>query len=666
MSFMSCNRLYPVGVTFVLLSVVFTSSLGSSSLAPKRPESPWRDAGLTERQAAAHLLDRLSFGATPGEVDEVLSVGIERWVEDQLRGQIPDPRLARRLRSLDALDLSAIELAKTFLDPGDLLRQADAQGIVDRETLLGLTESGEKGEPVSAPERRRTIRRLKAWAESQGYRTTKEMLQQLGAQKLLRGVYAENQLQEVLTDFWYNHFHVSTSNPRSRGFVLSYERDAIRPHILGSFRDLLGATARHPAMLLYLDNAKSIAAEGMPKTFDRTERAGRRRGFAGSRRQGSSESRRNGGRRRARLSGLNENYARELMELHTLGVDGGYLQKDVVEVARAFSGWTVLSPGRTRDRAEGLYRRTSAGNRRGFVLDELFFFRADAHDAGEKVVLGRKLPANRGIEDGEDVLDLLATNPATARHLSRKLAVRFVADDPPGALVDRLAEVFIQSDGDLERVFRSLLKSPDFWSSEARRQKIKSPFELTVSALRALGAEVADPRGSLEWVMRMGQHLYAYPAPTGFPDSAEHWVNTGALLSRMNFGLQLAGGYVPGVWFDLESLNGKKEPESISDALETYLSLLLPERDITNTVRQLEATVADPDLARKVAAAMPDSRQSDAALGEFDRQARLFAGSSMNESTNPFSEFEQGSFRAPSPVAQVVGLILGSPEFQRR
>lgn len=657
---------FPSGAKLLILWGFITLTLESPAAPSANLELPWREAGLTERQAAAHLLDRLSFGATPGGIDEVLLVGVEGWAEGQLRGRAPDPRLDRRLRSLDALDLSAIELAETFLDPGDLLRQAAAQGIVDRNTLLGLTENGEKGEPVSANERRKTIRRLKAWAQSEGYRTTKEMLQQLGAQKLLRAVYAENQLSEVLTNFWYNHFHVSTSNTRSRGFVLSYERDAIRPNILGSFRTLLGATARHPAMLLYLDNAKSIAAEGMPRTFDRGDSAQRGRGGAKARRQARLESNSKPRPRRPRPSGLNENYARELMELHTLGVDGGYRQQDVVEVARALSGWTVLSPGRTRDRAKELYRRTSERSRRGFVLDELFFFRADAHDAGEKIVLGRKLPANRGIEDGEDVLDHLATHPATARHLSQKIAVRFVSDEPPKALVDRLTDVFLDTEGDLERVFRSLLESPEFWSPQARRQKIKSPFELAVSALRALGAEVADPRGSLEWVIRMGQHLYAYPAPTGFPDSAEHWVNTGALLSRMNFGLQLAGGFVPGVWFDLEALNGEQEPESVSDALETYLSLLLPERDITDTLRQLEGTVADPDLARKVAAAMPSPGRGAETAREVDQEALLFYGTPMDEETKLLSQGERGSEGPSSPVAQVVGLILGSPEFQRR
>ena len=270
------------------------------------------------------------------------------------------------------------------------------------------------------------------------------------------------------------------------------------------------------------------------------------------------------------------------------------------------------------DRARGpAFRRLTAGA--GFVFEESFLFRADVHDAGAKTILGRTYPAGRGIEDGLEVLDALAAHPATARHLATKLAARFVADEPPAALVDRLAERYLETGGDLHEVMRALALSREFWSPEARRSKIKSPFELAVSALRAVDADLRDPRELVEWISRMGQPLYAYQAPTGYPDAAAAWVNSASLLQRMNFGLALATGRVAGARLDLAALNGHREPESLAAALGTYVPLLLPERDPAETLRQLEPVILDPELARNT-----------------------------------------------SPLAHVVGVILGSPEFQRR
>jgi uncharacterized protein (DUF1800 family) len=417
---------------------------------------PWKAAGLTEREAAAHLLNRFSYGPRPGEIDRVLKMGLERWFERQLAGRQAEPRL-KRLDALPALSMPADEMARTY--------------------------------------RPRT-----------GDRSPRELVGQLRTQKLWRAAEAENQLTEVMTDFWFNHFNVSLTDNQARGFVLSYERDAIRPDSLGGFRDLLGATARHPAMLLYLDNARSAAPDPT------TPRKGRQ------------------------PQGLNENYARELLELHTLGVDGGYTQDDVIQVARAFTGWTLAPPGLRR---------------RGVVGGELLF-RAGWHDAGEKVVLGRKLPAGRGIEDGEEVLDLLARHPATARHIASKLAVRFVADEPPRALVDRLAGVFQRTGGDTREMLRAIARSPEFWSRKAVGAKIKSPFELAASALRLTGGRIENPRELLGWITRMGQPLYACQSPAGFPDRAEAWINAGALLQRMNFGVQLAAGRIDGVDIDTD------------------------------------------------------------------------------------------------------------------
>jgi uncharacterized protein (DUF1800 family) len=521
---------------------------------------PWKEAGLTEREAAAHLLNRFAYGPRPGEVDAAVKMGLDRWFERQLAADFSDRELDRRLGNLPALGMSAGEIART-------------------------------------------------WAPRQGYRPPKELAGQLFAQKLWRAVDSENQLAEVMTDFWFNHFNVSLTDNQSRGYILSYERDAIRPNALGSVRSLLEATAKHPAMLLYLDNAQSSAPEDAPRTFTPRRRPPP---------EAMDET-----ARRVRPNGLNENYARELLELHTLGVDAGYTQQDVVEVARAFTGWTLLPPGPRREEVERrLERVRRVGGGMAFKQEGEFLFRADEHDAGSKTVLGKRLPSGRGIEDGEQVLDLLAVHPATAKHLAAKLAVRFVSDKPPQALVDRLAAVYLKTGGQVRPVLQALVESPEFWSREAVAAKIKSPFELAASSLRGLGAEVDDPRETLRWVSDMGQRLYAYQAPTGFPDRAEAWVNTGSLLSRMNFGLQLAAGRVRGVDFDLAVLDGGREPADRQAALRDYAALLLPGRDLKPALALLAPTVADPELAKKV-----------------DRS---------------------------TAVEQVVGVILGSPEFQRR
>ncbi|MFL6292210.1 MAG: DUF1800 domain-containing protein, partial [Thermoanaerobaculia bacterium] len=316
--------------------------------------------------------------------------------------------------------------------------------------------------------------------------------------------------------------------------------------------------------------------------------------------------------RRVRPTGLNENYARELLELHTLGVDAGYTQQDVVEVARAFTGWTIMPPGPRREMIE---RRMTGARRAGFQQEGEFLFRADAHDSGAKTVLGRKLPAGRGIEDGEAVLDLLAVHPATAKHLATKLAVRFVSDEPSPALVDRLAAVYLKSGGQVKPMLQAIAESPEFWGSVG--DKIKSPFELAVSAVRGLGGDVRDPRESLRWIADMGQKLYAYQAPTGYPDRAAAWVNTGSLVNRMNFGLQLAAGRVRGVDFDLNGGTASRD-----EALRVYAERLLPGRDLEPALALLQPMANDPGLPKKVEGA--------------------------------------------TAVEQVVGVILGSPEFQRR
>lgn len=341
--------------------------------------------------------------------------------------------------------------------------------------------------------------------------------------------------------------------------------------------------------------------------------------------------------------GVNENYARELLELHTLGVDGGYDQADVFEIARAFTGWTVVSHLRVKEDQERL-RAGSSRDDLGYFQQGLFQFRADKHDAGPKTVLGASLPAGRGLEDGEDVLDLLARHRSTARHVARKLAVRFVADDPPQALVEHLAERFLSSDGDLGVVMRALVSAPEFWSKDVRRQKIKSPFELATSALRAVDADIRNPGPIVAAIAEMGQPLYAHQAPTGFPDRADAWVNSGALLARMNFGMQLATEQFKGTRFKLRKLVAGPEPASAEEALATYLALLLPERETAPVVQQLGPSV------------------NELGLGDRLEEATMAAAVPPEATTAEISP-ERAS---ATMLSQVIGVILGSPEFQRR
>ncbi|MEM9556649.1 MAG: DUF1800 domain-containing protein [Acidobacteriota bacterium] len=632
--------------------------VGSATATPERAvNAPWREAGLTERQAAAHALDRLAHGARPGEVDRVVALGLDVWLARQLAAEMQDPQVERMLRGLHSLELSTREIAETYVTPPQVLRRAVAEGIVEQpspEALERRLESdGARGGPESlfSPAERRRVR---AWAEEQGFRPLREALGELMVQKVVRAAFSENQLQEVLVDFWFNHFNVSLTDNLARLYLGPYERDAIRPHVHGDFRTLLEATASHPAMLHYLDNVRSVAGDDATTTMEaRVENVSTRRGglFAEARRAAwrRQMERRQMERRaaddpqraRPRADGLNENYARELLELHTLGVDGGYSQEDVIEVARAFTGWAALPPGALSQDIERRLRRAQRRPEAGFVVDGDFVFRAGVHDAGAKTVLGQSLAAGRGIEDGREVLDLLAAHPSTARHLAHKLAVRFVADEPPATLVDRLAASFKAHGGDLRQVMRALVESPEFWAPEVRRQKIKSPFEVAVSALRATGADFSEPpRQLIEWIERMGQPLYAYQAPTGYPDRADAWVGTGSLLNRMNFGLELAAGGVAGVAIDLEALSEGAEPASAGEALLRLVPRILPERDSSETVDRLLPLVRDPALRTKVSSAAGET-----------------AAGAPDEADVELAE---------SALAQVVGVILGSPEFQRR
>ena len=337
---------------------------------------------------------------------------------------------------------------------------------------------------------------------------------ELAQGKLLRAVYSERQLEEVMTDFWFNHFNVFNGKGADRYLITSYERDVIRPHAMGKFEDLLVATAKSPAMLFYLDNWLSVgpdsdAANGVP----RQQNWGRRRQRYPRPQRPQAKGKRN--------SGLNENYGRELMELHTLGVNGGYTQKDVTEAARVLTGWTLKEPRKGGD----------------------FQFEERMHEPGDKVVMGHHIKSG-GEKEGTDLLHFLAHNPSTAKFISTKLAMRFVSDNPPSTLVDRMAQTFLKKNGDIREVLRTMLESPEFWAPEAYRAKVKTPLEFVASAVRATGAEVTDATPLARQLQTMGMPLYGMQPPTGYSMKADTWVNSSALLGRMNFSLALASGKV--------------------------------------------------------------------------------------------------------------------------
>jgi uncharacterized protein (DUF1800 family) len=578
----------------------------SGTRIPPLYHFPYRQAGLTERQAAAHLLSRFTYGATPGQVDAVVQQGLENWWAQQLAGNLPDDSLQECLSRYDALQLSNEQVVNTYPRNGQLIRMAIRDGVVNKDSVK-----------TDRKEYRGVIRN---YMQEKGYKPEQELFRQFFCQKILRAAYSSNQLQEVMTDFWFNHFNVSITKNDCAEFIPAYERDVIRPNALGRFSDLLLKTAKSPAMLYYLDNFNSSSplppgqgGGGMADTAAPKDEIEAQ----------IQQIRKN--------RGLNENYAREVMELHTLGVDGGYTQQDVTQAARVLTGWTVYP---MNENGKGLVNRFSEDQlaRRGFMHDGDFFFNANRHDKGEKVVLGHTFAAGGGCQEGVDLLDMLAHHPSTARHLVRKIAVRFVSDDPPQTLLDKMTKTFLEKDGDIRQVLITMVSAPEFWSPASVREKTKSPFELAIGAVRSLHGIIEQPFSLYTWVSKMGEKKYYYQAPTGFPDKGAYWINTGSLLNRMNFGLALATGRVPGVKIDLVVLNGGHEPESAQAALVAYGRIILPERDLTATIKRLTPMLNDPDLSQKV---------DVAANGD-------------------------GMVAKGNDMAQVVGIIIGSPEYQRR
>jgi uncharacterized protein (DUF1800 family) len=570
------------------------------------------DQKLSKDKQVLHVLNRLTFGPRPGDIDRVRDVGVEKWIRQQLQPQLvaENPQVEARLRSLSTLPLATWQIYETFQPPAQptfvsapvpvrrpleqlvspeqfqklstgtaeerlatiggipaesvgpvlaALTPKMLEGLPDlqklaekaRQTEMSrqqaavrpvLTTPFSQTSPLTPEERRiaqqgtveqrralllsfdadkrkQALRILPATAVAGIPELQREALalrqpplfvnQELVDSRMYRALYSNHQLEEVLVDFWLNHFNVFNGKGPARMLLTSYERDAIRPHVLGHFRDMLLATARHPAMLYYLDNWQSQAPrEDVPATPANVRRPG-----------------------------LNENYGRELMELHTLGVDGGYTQADVIAVARAFTGWTIYDPNRIAE----------------------FQFNPAFHDRKEKIVLGQKIPAGGGEQDGIQVIDILSRHPSTARFISKKLAQRFVADAPPQSLVDRMAATFTATDGDLRAVVETMLTSREFLSEGAWQAKLKTPLEMVLSAVRVLGADVSDPTALSQRIADLGQPLYGKAEPTGYSTASDAWSNSAGFLGRINFAGALAAGQIDGVKVDFSQLPGKGE-----------------------------------------------------------------------------------------------------------
>ena len=576
------------------------------------------DAKLDPDQKILQALDRLTFGARPGDVDEVRKMGLEKWIDLQLHPDriAENPALDARLQPLESIRMDPAEILKLFspqflpvnrmrMTPLNTLLPRDAYQKVfngtaqERQTVLmaldaevrmkalaqlpnnlfeclpelqkEAADARKKEQEARMMENRRLRPQLRdlldprqvqiarngsseeraalfasldadklkqvaaalaamapeALAERPDLRRAavlsrtpqQVVVDDLRQAKLYRAIYSNRQLEEVLTDFWFNHFNVYEAKGQDRRVLTSYERDAIRPHVLGKFKDLLLAVARHPAMLYYLDNWESMAAD----FFDVGPFAPQNPGAPGR------------GPFARQAHGLNENYGRELMELHTLGVNGGYTQQDVIEVARCFTGWTIKKPAE----------------------DPQFVFASFMHDNGEKTVLGHKIAAGGGEQDGLTVIDLLAHHPSTARFISTKLARHFVADDPPAALIDRLAQTFTRTDGDLRAVLAALFASREFFSQGAYESKVRSPLEMVAGAVRAIDADAIDTYVLAQKVGEMGEPLYGKEAPTGYKDNAAAWLSTASVMARMEFADALVNGRTPGVKVDWSRFAGK-------------------------------------------------------------------------------------------------------------
>ena len=539
-------------------------------IAAEGPEAAVQQAALadppalTQPEMVEHVLSRVTFGARPEDRARVQELGIAGFVEEQLHPEeLDDSALEQRLDSYEVLHQGSDALVQKLVADRKM-RQEEQK----REQMLkpapppprddGPLTAAEAARKLSSPPPRPTVvpKEMRKQLGKAGRGPGFDTIAQLSQAKLLRAVASRRQLREALVDFWFNHFNVFAGKDQESALLPEYEERVLRQSALGTFPELLEATAHSPAMLIYLDNWRS--ASPVPALPPRRWARWLKNNDAGKKPK----------------RGLNENYARELLELHTLGVDGGYTQADIIEVARCFTGWTVEQPQH----------------------DPKFVFRPALHDFAEKHVLGHIIAAGHGVEDGEQVLKILEAHPSTARFIARKLTIRFVSDHPPESLVLKVSEAYARTHGDVRSMLRAIFESPEFWSRKALKAKVRSPLELVAAAVRGLGATVDDPMSLARAVARIGEPLYASQPPTGYPDLAQTWLGSGALLARIDFGLQLANGQLEGVKVDLSRLLAPAPDQVLSNAAAELGAIELSEQTRSYILDQLQKSPSRPGL----------------------------------------------------------------------
>ncbi len=653
--------------TFCLLTVVLAASLATARRPAHSPQpsSSSRAAPmkLTEEQRAIHALNRLTFGPRPGDLQKVMAMDVDDWIEQQLHpDEINNNALDAKLGQFRTLRMQIRDLVQMFPNnnlvkaaadgktplPTDPMKRAiyevqinmledrqkqdqlardgnapdaDTKARIDKQNRDGVAAKADdilslakekRMEVILAlvPEQRRLFVTYIQGAQRDRLLTDFSSDQrevflamstpagvvtsELQQAKLLRAVYSERQLQEVMTDFWFNHFNIYLYKDADQYLITAYERDVIRPHALGKFKDLLVATAQSPAMLFYLDNWLSLGPNS-PAALAANKGKPGQAGF-----------------------GLNENYGRELMELHTLSVNGSYSQHDVTELARVLTGWTIQP----------------------VEQGAAFQFDPKKHEPGDKVILGQTISEN-GMNEGMEVLDMLAHHSNTAKFIARKLAMRFVADNPPPTLVDRMAQKFLATDGDIREVLRTMFKSPEFWSPKVYRAKAKTPFEFIVSSLRATGTDVNNPGPLLGVLNKMGMPLYQIVPPTGYSMVESTWMSSEALLDRVNYALALSNGQIGGTNFDAGRLL----------ALGTLTSRGFP--------RAHPLSRSDSDQGQETALLLLENALLN---GEVSASTQRVIRKQLDD--------PQVSARALDDPKRTLGtmsaLLIGSPEFQRR
>jgi len=596
--------------TVLAFVLFFQSTSAFVSIAAQRASK--KSPTMTADQRVAHVLSRLTFGARPGDFERVKAMGVEAFINQQLDpDSIDNSSVIAKLRRLPTLGMATPVIIEQYTPPKPVVSPlptvartaenstAQTPNLINQNQDAGKMSAMQNEMQMDA--KKDDAAKMPAVPAASPKPTPppknpQMVVTELQRAKLLRAVYSDQQLYELMVDFWENHFSIFANKDDDRYLLTGYDRETIRPFALARFRDLLGATAHSPAMLFYLDNWRSSVPRPYPARGDKPA------GVDG---------------------GFNENYARELMELHTLGVDGGYTQKDVQEIARCFSGWTIEKPN-----GEGL-----------------FLYRPGLHDDGEKIVLGHKILPGGGIADGERVLDILATHPSTARFIATKLARRFISDDPPQSVIDRAAAVFLKTDGSIRETLRAIVTSPEFFSTSAYRAKVRSPFEYVAAAMRATAAETDGDRPVLDLIGRMGQPLFGRITPDGYSDRAEQWLSSGAMVVRLNFANALATNRIKGTTIDsTKLLNGIDQANK--DAVTVRLISLTVMGDVSSATR----TTLGKNTSTEALVIQTPPANANVSVG--------FTGNGTPQPPPPR--------QVTGYIPEMITLLIGSPDFQQR